>query len=68
MEDSGFWVFAGVIEKKITLSGEATLSRIAVLRVLRSSSPQIVSVGFDARKSEKSTEPSLPVDADKPRH
>ena len=57
LEDNGFWVFGGVMQKRVKLSGEPTLWRIAILRVLRSTSPQIVSVGFDSPKSEKTAEP-----------
>lgn len=48
LQDIGFWVFGGMIPRKIKLGDEITTWRISVLRVLRSDNPGIIKVGFDS--------------------
>jgi len=56
LEDNGFWVFGGVVSRKVKLGAEITTWRISVLRVLRSDNPEIIKVGFDSTSDMEITE------------
>lgn len=56
LEDNSYWVFGGVVSRKIKLGNEITTWRISVLRVLRSDNPEIIKVGFDSTTDMKITE------------
>lgn len=59
LEDNGFWVFGGVSPRKIKAGEEITTWKISVIRVLRSNSSQIISVGFDKSNNKENTEQKL---------
>lgn len=56
LEDNGFWVFGGVVSRKVKLEAEIATLRISVLRVLRSDNPEIIKVGFDSTTDMEITE------------
>lgn len=49
LEANGFWVFGGVVSKKVQLENNITDWRISVLRILRSDNPEIIKIGFDLK-------------------
>ncbi len=56
LEDNGFWVFGGVVSRKVRLGEEIATWKISVLRVLRSDNPEIIKVGFDSTFEKEITE------------
>ena len=48
LEDDGFWIFGGVVSRKVRLGKEITTWKISVLRILRSDNPEIIKVDFDS--------------------
>ena len=56
LENNGFWVFGGVVSRKVRLGNEMTVWRISVLRVLRNDNPEIIKVGFDSISDKEITE------------
>lgn len=54
LEDNGFWVFGGVVPRKVQLGKETTVWRISVLRVLRNDNPEIIKVDFDSIADKES--------------